>query len=189
MNARRIMAGLAVTALVFGSASLALARGHNGGMMAGYAGNYGAGYHYNTAYQSLTPEKQAAVDKLIQEHVAEVTPLRTQLLAKRLELDALSGNPNVQPEQVSKLAAEVADLSSKLRASGLAFRDKLSAETGIDALPYGGGYGWDGRGGRACGFGGQGRGCDFGGYGCGYGWNGGNGYTGNHWGGHMGWHR
>lgn len=51
-----------------------LARGHHGGMMAGYAGNYGAGYHYNTAYQSLTPEKQAAVDKLIQEHVAEVTP-------------------------------------------------------------------------------------------------------------------
>lgn len=179
------MAGLAVTALVFGSASLALARGHHGGMMGGYAGNYGAGYHYNTAYQSLTPEKQAAVDKLIQEHVAEVTPLRTQLQAKRLELDALSGNPNVQPEQVSKLAAEVADLSSKLRASGLAFRDKLSAETGIDALPYGGGYGWDGRGGRACGFGGQGRGCA---YDCN--WDGGRGYAGSHRGGHhMGWHR
>ena len=31
------MAGLAVTALVFGSASLALARGHHGGMMGGYA--------------------------------------------------------------------------------------------------------------------------------------------------------
>ena len=174
------MAGLAVTALVFGSASLALARGHHGGMMGGYAGNNGA-YCYNIGYQNLTPEKQAAVNKLIQEHVAEVTPLKTQLQAKHLELRALSGNPNVQPEQISKLAAEVADLSSKLRASGLAFRDKLAAETGIDALPYGGGFG---RGGRACGFGAQGRGCA---YDCN--WDGGRGYAGSHRGGHMGWNR
>ena len=92
MNMRKIMAGLAVTTLVLGSASLALARGHHGGhyggMMNGYAGNCGTSC-YTGGYQNLTPEKRAAVDKLIREHAAATNPLREQLQAKRLELDAL----------------------------------------------------------------------------------------------------
>lgn len=138
MNMRKIMAGLAVTTLVIGSASLALAHGHNGGhhgsMMNGYAGNNGACY-YNGGYQNLTPEKRAAVDKLIQEYAAATDPLREQLQAKRLELDALSRNPNAQPESISKLAGEVAKLSSRLRDSGAEFRDKMAAETGLAAMP------------------------------------------------------
>ena len=82
MNARRIMAGLAVTTLVLGTATLTFARGYQGRMAGAYAGNYGACY-YNAGYQDLTPEKRAAVDKLIQDHVAEVTPLREQLQAER----------------------------------------------------------------------------------------------------------
>ena len=119
MNMRKIMAGLAVTTLVLGSASLALARGHHGGhyggMMNGYAGNCGASC-YTGGYQNLTPEKRAAVDKLIREHAAATNPLREQLQARRLELDALSRNPNAQPESISRLAGEVAKLSSSFAA-------------------------------------------------------------------------
>ena len=145
MNMRKIMAGLAVTTLILGSASLALARGHHGGhyggMMNGYAGNCGACY-YTGGYQNLTPEKQAAVDKLIQEHAAATNPLLEQLQAKRLELDALSGNPNARPESISKLAGEVAKLSSQLRNSGIEFRDKVAQEMGVGAMPGAmGGYG------------------------------------------------
>lgn len=145
MNMRKIMAGLAVTTLVLGSASLALARGHHGGhyggMMNGYAGNCGACY-YTGGYQNLTPEKQAAVDKLIQEHAAATNPLLEQLQAKRLELDALSGNPNARPESISKLAGEVAKLSSQLRNSRIEFRDKMAQEMGSGAMPGAmGGYG------------------------------------------------
>ncbi len=142
MNMRKIMAGLAVTTLVIGSASFALARGHNGGYhggMMGY-GNNGACY-YNGGYQNLTPEKQAAVDKLIQEHTAAMAPLREQMQAKRLELNALSDNPNVQPEYISKLAGEVAQLSTQIRNSGAEFRAKMAAEMGFENVPYGMGMG------------------------------------------------
>lgn len=152
MNMRKIMAGLAVTTLVIGSASLALARGHHGGhyggMMNGYAGNCGACY-YTGGYQNLTPEKRAAVDKLIQEHAAAMNPLREQLQAKRLELDALSRNPNAQPESISKLAGEVAKLSSRLRDTGAEFRGKMAQEMGVEAMPGAmGGYGYGGMMGR-----------------------------------------
>ena len=147
MNMRKIMAGLAVTTLVLGSASLALARGHHGGMMNGYAGNCGASC-YTGGYQNLTPEKRAAVDKLIREHAAATNPLREQLQAKRLELDALSRNPNAQPESISRLAGEVAKLSSQLRSSRAEFRDKMAAETGFETMPgaMGGRGGMMGRG-------------------------------------------
>ncbi len=134
MNMRNIMAGLAVTTLVLGSASLALARGHNGGhhngMMNGTA-------YSNSGYQNLTPEKRAAVDRLIQEHTAATAPLREQLQAKRLELDALSRNPNVKPDKLSKLSGEVAELSARLRSSGDEFRAKIAAETGVKSAPRG----------------------------------------------------
>lgn len=152
MNMRKIMAGLAVTTLVLGSASFALAHGHHGGhhngMMNGYAGNNGACY-YNGGYLNLTPEKRAAVDKLVQEYTAAMAPLREQLQAKRLELDALSRNPNSQPESISKLAGEVAKLSSQLRNSGVEFRGKMAQELGVEAMPGAmGGYGYGGMMGR-----------------------------------------
>ncbi len=187
MNARRIMAGLAVTTLVLGTATLTFARGYQGRMAGAYAGNYGACY-YNAGYQDLTPEKRAAVDKLIQDHVAEVTPLREQLQAKHLELNALSANPNAKPDQISRLSGEVAELSSRLNDTAVSFREKMAAETGFEAMPYGG-YG---RGGAGCVYGcaydGYGRGYD--GYGrggmAGRGMNG-RGMNGGYY--HMGWNR
>lgn len=136
MNTRNIMAGLAVATLVLGSASFALAHGHHGGMMNGYAGNNG-GCYYNGGYQNLTPEKRAAVDKLIQEHTAAMEPLRQQLDAKRLELNALSGNPNAKPEYISKLAGEVAQLSTQIRNSGSEFRARMAEEMGFENVPRG----------------------------------------------------
>ena len=86
MNMRKIMAGLAVTTLILGSASLALARGHHGGhyggMMNGYAGNCGACY-YTGGYQNLTPEKQAAVDSMV-----EMTAIAEKEAAAEILLEA-----------------------------------------------------------------------------------------------------
>lgn len=187
MNARRIMTGLAVTTLVLGTATLTFARGYQGRMAGAYAGNYGGSY-INAAYQNLTPEKRAAVDKLIQDHVAEVTPLREQLQAKHLELNALSANPNAKPDQISRLSGEVAELSSKLNDTAVSFREKMAAETGFEAMPYGG-YG---RGGAGCVYGyasdGYGRGYGYDGYGRGA--MGGRGMNGRGMNGaYMGWNR
>ena len=88
------------------------------------------------------------MDKLIREHAAATNPLREQLQARRLELDALSRNPNAQPESISRLAGEVAKLSSQLRSSRAEFRDKMAAETGFETMPgaMGGRGGMMGRG-------------------------------------------
>lgn len=137
MKVRNIMAGLAVTTLVLGSASAALARGHHGYMAGGYHGgcNGDCYYGYAGGYAPLSPEEQQAAEKLIREHAAAVEPLRTQLDAKRLELDALSRNPNAKPEAISKLAEEVAGLSAQLRKAGADFRARLSSEAGIRPAP------------------------------------------------------
>ena len=136
MKMRNVMAALALGTLVFGTASFALARPHHlpstGCYATGYYGNGGVGY------QSLSPEKRAVADKLIQEHLAAMKPLREQLQAKRLELDALSRNPNVQPEQISRLAGEVASLSAQMRDAGDSFRTKMAEETGLGPVPFSG---------------------------------------------------
>ena len=87
MNMRHLMAGLAVSTLLLGSASAAFARGHhNGYMMDGWQGgcNGAPCYNLNGNYQGLTQEKRDALDKLMQERRAAVEPLAQQLEAKRL---------------------------------------------------------------------------------------------------------
>ena len=130
MTIRTMMAGLAASALIVGSASAALAYPHQQGYASG--GCYsGPCYYYGGGYQGIPQDKQDVVNKLVQEHLAQVEPLRQALSAKRLELDALSRNPNVEPETISKLAQEVAELQSQIRASGVEFRQKVQQEAGV----------------------------------------------------------
>lgn len=136
MNTRTMMAGLAVTTLILGSATGALARGHynnyRGNDCGGNVGNcyYGG---YGAGYSNLTPEKQAAVEKLVQQHVDQVEPLRQKLDAKTLELQALSNNANAKPEAITKLAEEIADLRAQMRKAGQDFRGVMENETGIQS--------------------------------------------------------
>ena len=111
----------------------AAARGHNGN-----------GAHQ--MYQNLTPEAQATLNKLRDEHYQKVSPLREQLWAKQTELNALSGNPAVKPEEIKKLVAEISALRSQMTKERQAFRTQVSKETGI-ANPGGFG-GYDGHGGH-----------------------------------------
>ena len=157
MTIRSTAAALAAV-LLLGTASAAMAYGPNGGC-AGY-GNRAA---YSEYYSQLTPEKQAEVEKLVQEHTDAMAQLREQLYAKRLELDALSGNANVQPEYISKLSAEIAHLQAQIRNDGRAFRDLLSEKTGLAHIP-----GYEGRGcarNGMSGYHGNGEGCGRGGMG------------------------
>ena len=147
MNMRHLMAGLAVSTLLLGSASAAFARGHhNGYMMDGWQGgcNGAPCYNLNGNYQGLTQEKRDALDKLMQERRAAVEPLAQQLEAKRLELNALSRNPNAKSEDISKLAQDVAQLQTQVHAANRDFQDKVQKELGVQMGPRGGmmgGYG------------------------------------------------
>lgn len=145
MNTRTLLAGLAVTTLILGSASAALARGHYyGGNYNGYCGNNGGYNCYNNngaGYSDLTPEKQATVEKLIQQHVDKLEPLRQKMDAKLMELEALSNNANAKPEAITKLAEEVADLRAQMRKAGQDLRNTMENETGIQGNMRGNGSG------------------------------------------------
>lgn len=147
MNARTLMAGLAVSTLLLGSASAAMAYGHRGDHMGNYRGgcNGGPCYYTNGNYQGMTQEQRDAMTKLLQERSSALDPMVQQLEAKRLELDALSRNPNAKPETISKLAQEIAELQTQIRKTNDDFRSKVSKETG---MPMGarGGMMMDGRG-------------------------------------------
>lgn len=104
----------------------ALARGH------GY--NNGGGYHQGYQQgmqQNMTAEQQATMQELYDSHMQKMTPLREQLWAKNTELDALSGNANVKPEEIKKLVSEIATLRSQMNKEMTAFRDQAQKETGM----------------------------------------------------------
>ena len=107
---------------------------------------------------TLTPEKRQAAEKVFAETDARISPLWESLRAKRLELDALSRNPGVTPQDISKLAAEVSALDGQLRKELAARGQKLSEVTG---QPVGQGRGYSMGYGRGAGCGndmGYGRG-------------------------------
>lgn len=159
MKTRTIIVAVATLGIVLGSGVSAFAwqhggghngggYGHNGGM--GYNGG-GMGYNGNCPYYgsngaALTPEKQTAIDSILKESDTRLQPLMDQYNAKRIELDALNGNPNVKPETISKLAGEIAALQGQIRKEMTTRNDKIVSEGGM-ARGNGNGYGM-GRGGH-----------------------------------------
>lgn len=138
-NMRHFLAGLAGAAMLFGSASAALAYGHSSGMPdACWGGCAYAQHPENGKCQELSEEKRAALDTLREEHRAAVEPLREQLEARHLELNALSGNPNARPEDISRLAKEAAALHAQIRSADRNFRDKAHKELGVPVGPRAG---------------------------------------------------
>lgn len=79
----------------------------------------------------LTPEKQAKLEAIVKEYDAKLIPLREKLWAKMTELDALSGNAQVQPKVISTLAAEAGELRTELRKVYEARAERLEKEVGL----------------------------------------------------------
>ena len=102
-------------------------------------GTYGRGAAAQTP--ELTKEQVAQMDKLCEEHRAALLPLRDQLIQKRMELRALSPNPNVKPEELKALTAEITKLHEQIRT----VNDDFYAKMDKAGLPcYGGSHqrGW-----------------------------------------------
>ena len=103
-------------------------------------------------FAQLTEEQQATFQTIMDEHRAEVAPLREELWAKHAELEALSGNVNADPERITQLVSEMKDLRIQLRTE----RDVLKAKLEAEGLPTPK-RGWGKkRGGQGYGHGGQG---------------------------------
>lgn len=113
---------------------------NNGGGMGGCPGMQdggrgyhkgGMGYHMGQAYNSLTPEKQAQFDTMLEELQGKMRPLRDTLYVKRQELHALQNAANPDVNAVSKTATEITQLREKMRAEHDNFVKKLEKDLGI----------------------------------------------------------
>lgn len=139
---------------VLGLAGMASAQGH---MMGGpgMTGGHGMGMMNN-----MTPEKQAAVQKIYSDFSMSTEPLRQQLFAKQSELNVLYYNGSADTTKVQTLTREIADLNAKLYSAQVNLRKQLAKE-GVPASGMGHGMGMGGMGmmgGSGMGMGGMGMG-------------------------------
>ncbi len=131
---KRIVTTLAVVALVAMSAfAIAAPKGGRGPV----------------ADPALTPEKQAAVAKIVDKHHAKLIDLREKIWAKHTELQALSRAGKAEKSDIQNLIAEISKLRASMNEEREAMRSEIEKETGIKG--YGRGYH---RGGMGGGFGG-----------------------------------
>lgn len=150
MKTSTIFAAVATLGILLGSGTAALAWQHGGGYNGGYGGQgmYGS---YNCPYygnggQAITPEKQIAIDTILKDSDSRMRPIMDQYNAKRMELDALSGNSNAKPEAISKLASEIASLQGQIRTEMDARNAKIETEGGMARGMWGGNGGRRGHG-------------------------------------------
>lgn len=73
----------------------------------------------------LSAEQRAQMKALRAEHHDAVAPLRESLMRKKMELHALAPNPNVKPEELKALVAEICELRKKIHVLNGEHRAKL----------------------------------------------------------------
>ncbi|NDV21132.1 Spy/CpxP family protein refolding chaperone [Desulfovibrio sp. JC022] len=129
-----------VAIMVMAMAGTAMARGGN-------HRNDHNGYHNGPRqiFEQLTPEKQLEVKAIFQKHQDEFQTIKTQMWAKRTELNALVDSGKADQKTISKLVKEMVELRTKGYDLRKQVNEELEAATGID-MPmrgFGGGRGFD----------------------------------------------
>lgn len=109
---------------------------------------------------SLSPEKQAVVQRLYSEHHQATIQLRQQLFVKHSELNAQLYGGNTDDMRVQVLTREISDLNARLFENQVKLHRQLVREgVPIGGMGYGGmGYGGMGYGGGMGGYGHHGMG-------------------------------
>ncbi|WP_462323440.1 Spy/CpxP family protein refolding chaperone [Desulfoplanes sp.] len=92
--------------------------------------NRGQGYKAHQIAQ-LTPEKQEAYRTIMNEFRGTMAPIREAMWEKRMELGALSPNPNTQPAEIKALVKEIGALHTQMRTEHETLRNRLEKEIGL----------------------------------------------------------
>ncbi len=132
------IAALALTTLMTTS-SLALARNGDGK-------GPGAGYGCAGMVQ-LTPEQQAAFQKLHDAYATKTAQLRADLGVKMAELNAATVAANPDQGKIDALTKQIGEMEGKLLSERALFRQQVAKEVGPAAAAGMGGYHHRGMGG------------------------------------------
>jgi zinc resistance-associated protein len=104
----------------------------------GRGGCGGPGYGANGAYSQLTPEKQAAVEKIYEKYSTQATELRNKIWTKHSTLQAMVNGGNADEKKIGSLTADISKLGTQMQELRQSMSDELVKETGITT---GAGYG------------------------------------------------
>lgn len=78
----------------------------------GYANNAGYGWQH----PAVSPEQQAAYEKIMTDYYTKSQPMRNDIWAKQAELEYLSRSGNADPKAISKMVGEMKVLREKCQA-------------------------------------------------------------------------
>jgi len=153
-----VMALTAVTAFAWGPGG-----GRGMGRGYGYGSGQGSGYGPAVTAPNLSAEQTAKLQKIQSDRYAEMAKVRTEMVTKRTELQALFREPALDQAKIAAKQKEIAALQAQLQEKGLATRtavaESLTPEQRAQMPAFGAGVG-PGYG-RGMGFG-PGRGMGFG---------------------------
>lgn len=85
----------------------------------------------------LSPEKQEAARKLMDEHAKAQFPLHQAMYAKNAELEALNAAGNGESAKAKAVIRDIADLSAKMLVENGRFRTRMFKETGLSVPTMG----------------------------------------------------
>ncbi|MFW5501069.1 MULTISPECIES: Spy/CpxP family protein refolding chaperone [unclassified Maridesulfovibrio] len=129
-----------VAIMVMAMAGTAMARG-------GYHGGEHNGYNNGPRqiFEQLTPEKQKEVEAIFQKHQDEFQTIKSQMWAKRTELNALVDSGKSDQKTITRLVKEMTDLRTKAYNLRKQVNNEVETATGIE-MPmrgFGGGRYFD----------------------------------------------
>lgn len=95
------------------------------------SGGYNSGKSGDTVYQSLTAEKQAKCDTIVADFAKKTQPVREKMLAKHLELQAISQGKTPDRKVIQEISEEIAKLHTELVKEYENMYEKIASEVGI----------------------------------------------------------
>ncbi len=87
----------------------------------------------DSTYSQLTPEKQEAVNKIVDKYSEQFKEIRTEMWTKHSTLQAMVNGGQADEKKIGKLTAEVTQLRDKMWDLRDKMSDELVKETGITA--------------------------------------------------------
>ena len=119
----------------------------------GMGRGYGFGYGPAVAAPNLSAEQAAKLQKIQADRYAETAKVRTEMVTKRMELQALFREPVLDQAKIAAKQKEITALQAQMQEKGLAARtavaEVLTPEQRAQMPAYGPGFG----GGRGMGMG------------------------------------
>ena len=128
-----------VAVMVMTMAGTAMARG-----CYQQSGNSGYRNGLYQIFEQLTPEKQQEVKAIFKKHQDELQTIKTQMWAKRTELNALVDSGKADHKTITKLVKEMTELRTKNYNLRVQLNEEIETATGIEMPIRGCGLGFGG---------------------------------------------